>query len=231
MNSKGDEKVFDLPELREKIGIFSGRDEAGQVLAKMLAEWKNQKAIVLAIPAGGVPVAKEISSILGLPLDLAIVKKITPPFNTEFGYGAIAFDGTRLLNENYLEGMGLSQKVIDEGTRIARKKVSQRMEKFRGHHPFPNLKDQTVFLVDDGLATGITLLTAIRAIRNLGAKKIIVAVPTAHQESIQRILSEVDAVICPNIRSGFRFAVADAYENWYDISDEELMGLLGNTFE
>lgn len=218
-------KIVDLPEYREQSYIFSSREEAGEILAQMLHGQVPDPAIVLAIPAGGVPVARTLAENLGLPWDMAVVKKINPPGNTEFGYGAVAFDGTILLNEEFLRGVSFPQEVIEDGIYLTRQKVRDRLKVLRGDHPFPKLKGKTVILVDDGLATGFTLLVAIRAVKKLGAKSILVALPTAHEESLRRILPEVQAIYCANIRSGMSFAVADAYQDWHDVPLEEVLAV------
>jgi putative phosphoribosyl transferase len=153
------------------------------------------------------------------------VSKITLPWNTESGYGAVAFDGTVLLNHDFLSRLRLSSQDIDEGIARTKEKVSRRMEKFRGNHPFPHLR-RPVILVDDGIASGFTLLTAVEALRKAGCREIILAIPTTHEESLTRILEKVDAVYCPNLRSGWSFAVADAYEHWRDLGEEEVVNLL-----
>ena len=220
------ENVFDLPEMREKIHVFADRKHAGQILGDMLLSFRESDAVLLGIPAGGLPVAVVIQKKIGIELDVAVVSKITLPWNTEAGYGAIAFDGTCRLNEAMLAHISLGEDQIQEGKVNTLKKVNRRVKYLRGDKPFPELIDRAVLLVDDGLASGFTLLVAAEAVKKSGAASITVAVPTGHLESIQKIVEKVDAVYCPNIRSGMRFAVADAYEYWSDVSEEELPGLL-----
>ena len=220
------ENVFDLPEMREKIHVFADRKHAGEILGDMLLSFRDSNAVLLAIPAGGLPVAVVLQKKIGIELDVAVVSKITLPWNTEAGYGAIAFDGTCRLNQAMLAHIRLGEDQIQEGKVNTLKKVNLRVKRLRGDRPFPELTDRAVLLVDDGLASGFTLLVAAEAVRKTGAASITVAVPTGHSESIQRILEQVDAVYCPNIRSGMRFAVADAYEYWSDVTEEELPGLL-----
>ena len=218
--------VFDLPELREKIKVFADRRHAGEILGEMLRSFQESNAILLAIPAGGLPVALGIQDKIGIEFDVAVVSKITLPWDTEAGYGAVAFDGTLRLNEAMLARIGLGERQIQKGQMDTLKKVKRRVKHLRGDRPFPDLTGRAVLLVDDGLASGFTMLVAAEAVRKGGAASIIVAVPTGHLESIQRIVAQVDAVYCPNTRSGMRFAVADAYEYWSDVSDAELLGLL-----
>ena len=218
-------QVFDLPKLRNLVHVFRDRQEAGEILASMLEKYRGSDALVLGVPAGGVAVAIIIAQELNLVMDIAIVSKITLPWNTEMGYGAVAFDGAVLLNHDFLSRLRLSRQDIDEGVARTKEKVSRRVEKFRGNRPFPHLR-RPVILVDDGIASGFTLLTAIEALRKAGCREIILAVPTAHEESLTRILEKVDAIYCPNLRGGWSFAVADAYEHWRDLNEQEVVNLL-----
>ena len=218
-------KIFDLPKLRNRIRVFRDRASAGKVLAGMLEEFRSSHAMVMGIPAGGIAVAVEIARELHLPLEIAVVSKITLPWNSEAGYGAVAFDGTVILNEEFLSRLNLSDQEIQTGIKKTEQKVSRRVTMFRGNRPLPDFK-RPIILVDDGLASGFTLRVAIKALRRNGATNLILAVPTAHSESVQMILEEVEAIYCPNLRSGLSFAVADAYERWSDLDEEEVIRIL-----
>jgi putative phosphoribosyl transferase len=218
-------KIFDLPKLRNRLRVFHDRASAGKVLADMLEEFRDSNVMVMGIPAGGMAVAVEIARELHLPLDIAVVSKITLPWNTEAGYGAVAFDGTVILNEELLSRLNLSDQEIQTGIKNTEQKVSRRVALFRGDRPSPDFR-RPVILVDDGLASGFTLRVAIKALRRNGATNLILAVPTAHSESVQAILEEVDAIYCPNLRSGLSFAVADAYERWSDLGEQEAIRIL-----
>jgi putative phosphoribosyl transferase len=225
MDNKKKAQIFDAPEFRNRIHVFYDRGEAGKILASMLGPFRESDAIVLAIPAGGLAVAVVTARELDLPLDLAIVSKITLPWNTEVGYGAVAFDGTVMLNEELLPRLYLTSKEIQQGISKTEEKVRRRMKKLRGDRPMPDLQ-HPIILIDDGLASGFTLRTAIEALRKAGSRQIILAIPTAHKESLQAVAEKVHAVYCPNIRRGPVFAVADAYEHWRDLDEEEVAGLL-----
>jgi len=218
-------KIFDLPKLRNRLRVFHDRASAGKVLADMLEEFRGSDVMAMGIPAGGMAVAVEIARELHLPLDIAVVSKIILPWNTEAGYGAVAFDGTVILNEELLSRLNLSDQEIQTGIKNTEQKVSRRVALFRGDRPSPDFK-RPVILVDDGLASGFTLRVAIKALRRNGATNLILAVPTAHSESVQAILEEVDAIYCPNLRSGLSFAVADAYERWSDLGEQEVIRIL-----
>jgi putative phosphoribosyl transferase len=188
--------------------------------------FRASDAIVLAIPAGGVPVAAEIARRLALPLDLAVVSKILLPWTTESGFGAVAFDGTEWINEVDLRRLALSKEDVERSAAAAREKVARRVARLRGDRPMPALAGRPVILIDDGIAAGSTLRTAIAALRKLGARRIVAAVPTGHDRSVDLIAGLADEVYCANIRGGGRFAVADAYEQWADVSDEEALSVL-----
>ena len=220
------DNVKDLPELRDQVGVFRNRNHAGEILAGMLEVYSDSDALVMAIPAGGVPVGKVLAEELSLPFDLAVVSKITLPWNTEAGYGAVAFDGSVRLNRDLVARIGLTEKQIEEGIEKTSKKVAHRMSTLRGERVFPNLSAQQVILVDDGLASGFTMRAAVEALKKIGATSIIVAIPTGPLSSVEKMTSEVDTLYCANVRRGWSFAVADAYERWSDVEEKELVSLL-----
>ena len=226
MSTYSNHGIFDLSELRGREQVFLDRAHAGQILAGMLESYRQKDAIVLGIPAGGVPVAAIIAVQLNLIFDVAIVSKITLPWNTEAGYGAVAFDGTIKLNDDMLLHLGLSKEDVQNGIRRTRSKVRHRVKKLRNERPFPNLKNCSTILVDDGLASGFTMRVAIEALKKAGAIQIIVAVPTGHDNAVRTIANQVDAVYCPNIRKGWQFAVASAYQRWTDVDESEVVQLL-----
>lgn len=219
-------KLTEEISLRDKLYVFEDRREAGRLLAEKLVKYKGSDGIVLGIPSGGIPVASEIANFLTLPLDLIIVRKIQIPYNPEAGFGAISPDGETIFNERLLDQLRLTEDEIKEQKNKAMDLIKKRNEIFREGRPFPSLKDKIVILVDDGLASGYTILSAIKYIKKGNPFKVIVVVPTGSKISVDFILPEVDELICLNIRSGFTFAVADAYINWYDLTDEEVISLL-----
>lgn len=220
--AKSDTSIIDAPELREKVGVFRDRAHAGALLSQMLSAYGGSDALVVAIPAGGVPVGSVLGRRLDLPLDVAVVSKITPPWDTEIGYGAVGFDATVQLNEHLVARLGLSDAQIQEGIEKTLAKVQRRIRTLRGDRPFPALSGRSIIVVDDGLASGLTMQVAVRSLAREGAKRILVAVPTGHQHAVQTLAGEVDAVYCANVRSGHRFAVADAYHHWSDIKERDL---------
>ena len=220
--------VVDLPELRDRIAVFRDRGHGGEILARMLVDYTGGDASVIAIPAGGVPVAKVMAERLNLSLDLAVVSKITLPWNTEAGYGAVAFDGTVRLNENLVARFGLTQEQIQEGIDKTSQKVAKRVKDLRDKRTWPGFSGRQAILVDDGLASGFTMLVAIEALKKTGVGSLNIAVPTGYENSVRRIAGEVDTLYCANIRGGFSFAVADAYVKWSDVGEDEVATLLAD---
>lgn len=220
--------IEDVP-LRNELYIFEDRKNAGILPAKKLMKYRDSDAIVLGIPSGGVPVAREIAKILHLPMDLLIVRKIQVPDNPEAGFGAVGPDGEVVLNEQLLARIGLTEDETEEQAEKTEEIIKRRNQLFRKGKPFPSLKGRIVILVDDGLASGYTMLAAVRFVIKKMPEKIIVAVPTASGMSVDFILPEVDELVCPNVRRGNFFAVADAYRNWYDLSDEEILSIINRS--
>ena len=211
--------IHELPEMRDRTRVFRDRRHGGEVLARMLAGSLAPGSRILAVPAGGVPVAAPIAKALGLLLDVAVVSKVTPSWNTEVGYGAVAFDGRVRIDEPTRSAFGIDEADERVDLERARAKVRRRVASLRrGRGPLvPD--GGTAVLVDDGLASGITMETAVQAIRDAGAGRIVVAVPTGHEKSVLRIAAIVEEVFCANVRSGRSFAVADAYRTWVDLDD------------
>jgi len=218
-------EIIEDRSLRNKTSVFRDRSNAGELLSEWLEDYREKDACVLAIPAGGVPVGVEISKRLNLPLDLAIVRKIHIPWNREAGFGAVTWDGIILLNEDLVKHLRLSKKEIDDCIAEEREEIEERVDLF-GCGKFPEIVDKTVILVDDGLASGFTMLAAVYSVRRRNPKELVVAVPTSSLVAIGRIENHVDKIICLNIRTGPIFAVAEAYEQWYDLEDEEVLKFL-----
>jgi predicted phosphoribosyltransferase len=211
----------------DKLYVFKDRREAGRRLAEKLEQYKGSNTLVMAIPAGGVPVAAEIAKVLQLPAELVIVRKIQLPDNPEAGFGAVGPDGEIILNEPWVAQLHLAEHEIITQKQKTIDNIKKRDQIFRKGRPYPDLEGRTVILVDDGLASGYTMITAIGFVRKLGSSKIIVAVPTASNKTVDLLLSQVEELVCLNVRRGYYFAVADAYENWYDLDDEEVLSIIG----
>ena len=207
--------------------VFKDRVHAGELLAEKLRSYAGKKeTLVLAIPAGGVPVGHVLAKKLHIPFDVLIVRKIQIPWNTEAGFGAVTSDDITIFNEPLMAQLRLTKKQVEQCRSRTLEVVKERIKKLRGDTPFPELVDKTVILVDDGLASGFTMLAAVKSVRRKKSKKVVVAVPTASKSAIELVAPNVDELICLNIRSGPIFAVADAYRNWYDLSDDEVIEIL-----
>jgi len=213
--------------LRNRYFVYNDRFEAGRVIAKMLKEiYLKEKPDLFAIPSGGVPVAYEIAKALHINFDLLIVRKIQIPGNTEAGFGSVGPDFEVIIDEKLVKKLRLTKEVVEKQIDKTKEVLKKRNEIMREGKDFPQVKDKNVIIVDDGLASGYTMTEAIRFMKRKKAKHITIAVPTAPLETVEKILLEADALVCPNIREYYPFAVADAYKNWYDLTDEEVLELI-----
>jgi putative phosphoribosyl transferase len=228
LNKRGSQvhRVIEDLGLHNRENVFRDRRDAGIQLAEILREYSNGNAYILAIPAGGIPVAKEVARLLCLNLDVAIARKIQLPDEPEAGYGAIGPDDVLVLNDELMNERHLTQDIIERQVEKAKQSVRWREEIFRENAPYPDLKGKIVIIIDDGLASGYTMLAVVRFARERGASKVIVAIPTASERAAEMMLQEADEVYVLNIRVGAIFAVADAYEQWNDIGDEEALSSL-----
>lgn len=225
------EKLVDLEELRGRHGVFADRRDAGMHLAGMLAPEfeRRDDCIVLAIPSGGVPVGIAVAESLHLPLDLMLVRKIQIPGNTEAGYGAVTLAGDVFYNEPLLARLGLDDEAKQRGMEVVRKELDERNRAFRDGRTPPDLKNKTAILVDDGLASGFTMLAALASAKQSGAASRILAVPTAPWRSLAMVAREVDRMYCANLHGEGPYAVASAYRNWYDLERNEVVDMLRHT--
>ncbi len=212
------------PSLAERSFVFDDREDAGRVLAVMLSGYrKAPDAVVLAIPAGGVPVGRVLAEALGLPFELIFVRKLHFPDNPEAGFGAVSEGGEVLLNPELaalLPPETIRRVIAEELGALA-----ERVRRLRKRPP-RDLRGKTVILTDDGLASGYTMRAAVREARRRGARRVVVAVPTASRAAVSRLLPEVDELYVANLRSGPAFAVADAYRRWRDLDLDEVEALL-----
>jgi putative phosphoribosyl transferase len=223
-------RLHERIELRNRQYVFKDRAHAGEVLSSMLApEYaKAANVFVLAIPSGGVPVALEVSESLDSPMDLLIVRKLQIPGNPESGFGAMTRDGSLFLNKDLIAELHLGEAEIEEQRRIVKDELERRNDIFRNGSPSPNLENKAVILVDDGLASGYTMMASLHEVKKRNAARTTVAVPTASLSSLRRVGDMADDIYCANIREGPYFAVASAYENWYDLDHDEVLRLIGD---
>jgi putative phosphoribosyl transferase len=205
---------------------FVSRFEAGRLLAQKLDSYRNHsEALVLALPRGGVPVAYEIAKDLNLFMDVFLVRKLGAPGNRELAMGAIASGGLRILNEGVVQTLGISKATIESVTLREQTELQRRERLYRGDRSPLNLLHRTIILVDDGLATGATMLAAVLALRQRRPARIVVAVPVAAAETCDKFKSEVDEIVCEVMAESF-YAVGVWYEEFAQLSDEEVAELL-----
>jgi putative phosphoribosyl transferase len=206
--------------------MYKDRIQAGHALADLLARYEGQNAVVLAIPRGGVEVAFPIATRLRAPLDLVIPRKLPIPSNSETGFGAITEDGSKVLNDDLISYIGLTNVEIDRIAGDVLKEVKRREKRYRGDKPFPDLTSRIAVVVDDGLATGYTALAAIDYVRKHQPKKVIMAVPVASKDAEMLVKSRVDEYICPLTSNRPWFAVASFYGWFSDLTDEEVLNCM-----
>ena len=206
--------------------IFKNRQDAGQKLAEKLSEFTNQKdTIILALPRGGVVTAFEIAKELNLPLDLVVPRKIGAPDNEEYAIGAITETGEGIFNQEAIVSLGVSQEYLNKKVAAEKKEAVRRLKTYRQDRTALNLKNKTVIIVDDGIATGLTMLAAIKSVKEKKAKKIIVAVPVSAKDSIEAIEKEVNEVICLQAPIFFG-AVGAFYQDFGQTTDGEVIDLM-----
>jgi putative phosphoribosyl transferase len=220
-------KLIEKTELRNRVGIFADRTDAGQQLAKALRSIAGSGDLVLAVPSGGLPVGLEISRALNLDLDLILVRKVQIPWNTEAGFGAMNMDSDLLTNKLLLDMLDLSSEQIEHQVQKTAATLDRRNALFRKNRPFPDMGGRSVILVDDGLASGYTMRAALAFVRKRNPGCLTIAVPTGSADTVHDLLREVDTLYCLNIRESYPYAVASAYRHWYDLTDQDILNLLG----
>ena len=205
---------------------FPNRTEAGRQLAEELGKYVGREdVIVLGLPRGGVPVAYEVAKRLRAPLDVFIVRKLGVPGFEELAAGAIASGGVRVLNEDVMRAIPYADEAIEAVTVRETAELERREQIYREGRPSPELRDRVVILVDDGLATGATMRAAVKALRQRGAAKIVVAVPVGPPDTCREIEQEADETICLSTPPFFQ-AVGQYYEDFSQTSDADVGELL-----
>ena len=207
------------------------RKVAGQELAdELVARIDLDDILILALPRGGVPVAYEIAVELDAPLDLMLVRKLGTPGHVELAMGAIASGGIRVLNEDIVSSLGISDEVIDRVAGEEEKELARREQVYRGKRPRPEIEGQQVMLVDDGIATGATMRAGIAALRQQNPRRIVIAVPVAPPDTIRILHNEADEVVCLAMPEPF-MAIGNWYADFNQVTDEEVRQLLNARWE
>ncbi len=205
---------------------YKNREHSGQVLGEQLVKIvKDPNVLVLGLPRGGVVVAYEVARALQAELDVFLVRKLGMPGDEEFAIGAIASGGTRVLNEEAVRNFRVPQEAIEQVAAKEQRELERREHLYRENRPAVPILDRTVVLVDDGLATGSTMLAACRALQTEGPRRIIAAVPVASTEACDRIRQIADEMVCTMTPSPF-VAIGGWYENFSQTTDEEVRELL-----
>jgi len=206
--------------------LFADRADAGRQLAAGLTEYAGQEnVVVLALPRGGVPIGFEVAASLNAPLDVYVVRKLGVPGREELAMGAIAGDGTCVVDEQLVESLGVTPEELDAAVARESAEIARRERTYREARPAPELSGKTVIAVDDGLATGATMRAAAIALRRHNPKNLVVAVPVAAPRTCASLAHEVDRIVCAFTPEPFH-AVGLYYENFDQIGDEEVRRLL-----
>ncbi len=206
--------------------LFDNRYDAGRQLAAQLGEYKEPSVVVLAVPNGGVPIALEVALALKADLDLVISRKIPLPLSPEAGFGAVADDGTVILNEEVVKSVGLSPHQINYQINRVRTEIRQRSLLYRRDRPLTIVSGKTVIITDDGLASGFTMMAAVESVRRRQPKEIVVAVPVTSATALNQLEKVADKVVTLAKGTMPKFYVADFYRYWHDLSDNEVMQCL-----
>lgn len=201
---------------------FEDREDAGKKLAERLEKYRDENPIVFALPRGGVSVAAEISAALRAPLEVLVARKLGAPGQPEFGIGAVAPDGVRVLNEHAVSRLGISDEYLEEVTERETEEVERRLRYFRGDRLEPEVEGRTAILVDDGLATGVTARAAAKYLRGRGPGRLILAVPVCAAQTAETLRSEVDELVCLEAPSDL-MAIGFWYQDFYQVPDEEVV--------
>lgn len=205
---------------------FRNRTQAGKLLAAQLTEYANRPdVLVLGLPRGGVPVAYEVAKELDAPLDVCLVRKLGVPGHKELAMGAIATGGVRVINENVVDWLRISPETINQVAAIEMRELDRRSHTYRGNRPLLKVKNHTIILVDDGIATGATIRAAIATLKKQQPGKLVVAVPVAAASTCEELQAEVDQVVCVMMPEDL-CAIGIWYEDFQQTTDTEVCELL-----
>jgi putative phosphoribosyl transferase len=206
--------------------VFRDRRDAGEVLAQQLASCRDEhNLLVLGLARGGVPVGWEVAFALRAPLDVFLVRKLGVPQWQELAMGALASGGAMVINDNLVRSLGVTDEQLQTAIERETEELHRRERAYRGDRPPIDVAGKTVILVDDGIATGATMLAAVRAVRASGPARVVVAVPVGPLSACRELATEADDVVCATMPSGFE-AVGQVFEDFHQVTDDEVRELL-----
>jgi putative phosphoribosyl transferase len=206
--------------------VFKNRAEAGRVLAAQLHQYRGSDALVLALPRGGVPVAAEVASVIDAELDVIISRKIGAPGNPELAIGAVTSDGAILLNDALVATLNVGEDFIDHSVSQARREIAEYTRLYRGERPVPKITGRIVIIVDDGIATGYTVLAAVQASLRKNPKELIIAVPVAQRESVYELEEATGCQVIAVVQPTLFIAVGQFYEDFQQVPDAQVRSIL-----
>nr|WP_090343443.1 phosphoribosyltransferase [Mycolicibacterium malmesburyense]CRL74426.1 putative phosphoribosyltransferase [Mycolicibacterium malmesburyense] len=205
--------------------VYRDRRDAGEVLARELSSYRGQDVVVLGLARGGVPVAAEVARALDAPLDVFLVRKLGVPQWEELAMGALASGGGVVINDNLVRNLGIGEEAIQAAIAREAEELDRRERAYRGDRPPPELAGKTVILVDDGIATGASMLAAVRAVRAQNPARVVVAVPVGPPSARRELAGEADDVVCATMPPGFE-AVGQVFADFHQVGDDEVRELL-----
>jgi len=205
---------------------FADRADAGRALLRLIGPKRDPDSVVLALPRGGIPVARPIADALGVPVYPMPVRKLPIPDSPEMGFGAVALDGTVALNERAVAGHDIDELTVARVAEQVRHEVERRSREYPRGFPFPDIEDRAVWLIDDGLATGYTMLAAARMTRARKPTRVIMAVPVSAPGALRLLAPCLTLSYCLIEQESVPFAVASYYRDFHDLADEEVVALL-----
>ncbi len=205
--------------------LFKGRRQAGEKLAELLKQYKGQQPLILAVPRGGVAVAEPVWESLGGELDLVITRKLGAPDQPELAIGAVSADGFVMVNENLTSRLDITEDYVKEIAEKEREEITRRLELYRGSRPLPEVDQRLVILIDDGVATGYTLLAALRSLREKNPARLVLAVPVGPPDTFTKLEKEVDELVYVKAPENFA-AVGQFYRTFSQASDREVAEIM-----
>ncbi len=210
--------------------IFKDRRQAGEELAQKLEEYRGRDPLVLAVPRGGITVAEPVWAALGGEIDLIITRKIGAPYQPELAIGAVTGDGFVMLNEELVSRLNVDQEYINQAAEKEKNEIRRRLGKYRGSRPLPAIDGRLVILVDDGVATGYTLLAALRSLQEKKPSRLVLAVPVGPPDTFERLRGEVDDLVYLQAPESFA-AVGQFYRHFEQVGDEEVKAVLEKAWQ